>query len=189
MRTGRSDIFPDLSSDCSSCAALCCIALHLDAGESFAINKDAGVPCPNLRTDDFGCAIHGKLAQEGYSGCVRYECLGAGQRTIQEIYKGETWHSRPELLGSMMESFRILRRLHEALEILSLLDSLKLNSGQQKVFAELLALFTPPEEGWSPESLARLENCGAFTRFKSMLHRFQSAAMTPNALAAPGAAS
>ncbi|MDR3081083.1 MAG: pentapeptide repeat-containing protein, partial [Streptomyces sp.] len=39
----------DLRADCSSCFALCCVALPFAASADFAIDKAAGTPCPNLR--------------------------------------------------------------------------------------------------------------------------------------------
>ena len=49
-----------LQSDCGSCFGLCCVALPFAASADFAIDKDAGRPCPNLRTD-FRCGIHTEL--------------------------------------------------------------------------------------------------------------------------------
>jgi hypothetical protein len=63
--------------DCGRCDALCCTALAFDRGPHFAIDKPAGVACPNLT--EHQCAIHDRLAARGFSGCAAYDCRGAGQ--------------------------------------------------------------------------------------------------------------
>lgn len=173
--TEKAFAFPDFSSDCSGCAALCCVALHFDAGESFAIDKTAGTPCPNLAETNFSCTIHDTLADKGFGGCIRYDCNGAGQRTIQEVFDGKDWRQTPSLLPDMMESFRILRRLHDALEILALLSNKPLTAKQTSLLSALLSQFETPPEGWSAQTLSALETSGAFQHYSKLLTNFQSA--------------
>ena len=77
----------DLVADCGRCAGLCCVALPFAATADFAIDKAAGVPCPNL-ADDFSCRIHDHLRPEGFPGCIAYDCSGAGQRVTQVVFDG-----------------------------------------------------------------------------------------------------
>ena len=107
---------PVLTSDCSQCAALCCVSLVLDKGPMFAIDKDAGTPCPNLSGHQ--CGIHADLKDRGFKGCTLYECAGAGQRVTQERFNGESWRDAPELLPAMMRDFANLRPVHERMTML-----------------------------------------------------------------------
>ena len=65
--------------DCENCCGLCCVALYCARSEGFPADKPAGVPCQHLQRD-FRCAIHQKLAQKKYTGCMAFDCMGAGQR-------------------------------------------------------------------------------------------------------------
>ncbi|OUD08618.1 hypothetical protein BVC71_11815 [Marivivens niveibacter] len=107
---------PDLKSDCMNCAALCCVSLVLDKGKMFAIDKEAGRPCPNL--GGHLCTIHDDLKDRGFQGCINYECAGAGQRVTQMRFNGESWRDAPELLPAMMRDFANLRPLHERMTML-----------------------------------------------------------------------
>lgn len=104
----------DLRADCANCFGLCCVALTLTASADFAINKEAGDPCPNLR-DDFRCGIHTQLRPKGFSGCTVYDCFGAGQKVSQETYAGRDWRAAPESAQQMFQVFPVMRRLHELL--------------------------------------------------------------------------
>lgn len=117
---------PSLTEDCGQCAALCCLALAFDRGESFGIDKPAGTPCPNLR--GHLCGIHDRLEDEGFSGCVRYSCSGAGQRVTQELFDGASWQDAPHLAAPMMDAFRGMRAIQERLALLSAAGSLDLSS-------------------------------------------------------------
>lgn len=109
---------PSLKSECSRCAALCCVALSFEKGPKFAISKEAGTPCPNLGPDH-KCTIHDDLAERGFQGCIDYDCAGAGQRVIEERFNGENWRSAPELLTAMMRDFGAVRPLHERMLMLN----------------------------------------------------------------------
>ncbi|MFJ9623144.1 pentapeptide repeat-containing protein [Streptomyces sp. NPDC101181] len=103
-----------LRADCANCFALCCVALTLTSSSDFAIDKDAGRPCPNLQ-DDFRCGIHTRLRSEGFSGCTVYDCFGAGQKVSQETYGGRDWRSSPDIAAQMFQVFPVMRQLHELL--------------------------------------------------------------------------
>jgi uncharacterized protein YjbI with pentapeptide repeats len=104
----------ELRADCGRCVALCCVAPALTASADFAINKPAGQPCPNLRTD-FRCAIHDRLRPAGFSGCAVYDCFGAGQKVAQHTFGGRDWRSEPDLAAPMFAAFSVMRALHELL--------------------------------------------------------------------------
>jgi len=107
-----------LQSDCSSCFGLCCVALPFAASSDFAVNKDAGTPCSNLRAD-FRCGIHDHLRQKGFRGCTVFDCFGAGQKVSQLTYQRRDWRQAPETAKEMFDIFPIMRQLHELLWYLS----------------------------------------------------------------------
>jgi hypothetical protein len=84
----------------------------------------------------------------------------------------------------MMEVFRILRRLHQSLEILRYLELLPLKDDQLHLIGMLKAGFSEPEEGWTLSSLTDLETEGVFDLYHTALPAFQSLFDDPNALAA-----
>lgn len=104
---------PSLSADCARCAALCCVALSFERSESFALDKQAGEPCPHLDGDR--CAIHADRDSEGFGGCLAFDCHGAGQRLTQEAFAGRHWRDDDETARAMFDAFFILRALHELL--------------------------------------------------------------------------
>ena len=83
-----------LRADCSRCAGLCCVAPAFAASADFAIDKPAGVACPNL-ADDFRCGIHAQLRDRGFPGCTVFDCFGAGQHITQGTFGGRTWRESP----------------------------------------------------------------------------------------------
>lgn len=114
MQTGPD--LPDLTPDCTNCAALCCVAYPFDIGVEFALSKDTDSPCPNLC--NHVCSIHDTLTPDGFAGCVAYSCAGAGQRVTQVLFDGESWRNDEDLLSHMTYALRVLRPIHEALLIL-----------------------------------------------------------------------
>ena len=104
----------NLRPDCGRCVGLCCVAPAFSASADFAIDKPAGHPCPNLRSD-FRCDIHARLRQEGFPGCVAYDCLGAGQKVTQVTFAGRDWRRTPQVAAQMFEVFTVMRQLHELL--------------------------------------------------------------------------
>ena len=110
MSQDRSNLRPD----CANCAGLCCVALPFSASADFAIDKDAGDPCPHLRTD-FRCRIHSQLRERGFPGCAAYDCYGAGQKITQSTLAGLDWRQNPQIAQRMFAVVPILRTLHELL--------------------------------------------------------------------------
>ncbi|EST36914.1 hypothetical protein N566_15795 [Streptomycetaceae bacterium MP113-05] len=107
-----------LHADCANCFALCCVALPLTASTDFPVDKAAGTPCANIRTD-FRCGIHSRLRESGYQGCTVYDCFGAGQQVSQATYGGRDWRRNPETAREMFAVFPVMRQLHELLRYLT----------------------------------------------------------------------
>ncbi|WP_411082225.1 pentapeptide repeat-containing protein [Streptomyces sp. cmx-18-6] len=105
---------PDLRADCGNCFGLCCVALPFARSSDFAADKAAGAPCGNLQ-EDFGCGIHERLRERGYSGCTVFDCFGAGQKVSQVTFGGRSWREEPESARTMYEVFPVVRQLHELL--------------------------------------------------------------------------
>jgi uncharacterized protein YjbI with pentapeptide repeats len=103
-----------LRADCERCFGLCCVAPAFSASADFAIDKDAGQACPNLRAD-FRCSIHDRLRPRGFPGCAAYDCFGAGQKVAQVTFGGQDWRRAPGIAGQMFRVFTIMRHLHELL--------------------------------------------------------------------------
>lgn len=103
-----------LHPDCGNCFGLCCVALSFAASADFAIEKDAGRPCPNLQSD-FRCSIHKDLRQKGFKGCTAFDCFGAGQQVSQVTFGGVDWHDEQETARKIFDVFPIMLQLHEML--------------------------------------------------------------------------
>jgi hypothetical protein len=103
-----------LHADCTRCFGLCCVAPAFAASADFAFDKAAGQACANLRPD-FGCGIHPRLRQQGFPGCVAYDCFGAGQRVAQVTFGGRDWRQEPRTAAQMFAVFTTMRQLHELL--------------------------------------------------------------------------
>ncbi len=158
---------PPLSPDCDRCAALCCVSLAFDRSSQFAFDKPAGVPCPHLTRAD-RCRIHERLDERGFGGCARYDCRGAGQRVSAEVLPGRHWRQDPEAALRMFEAFRVLRRIHDALELLASASRLCLTRGERTRCARLMRLLAP-EGPWSERTLAELEAGPVFSELRSFL--------------------
>ncbi len=127
---------PSLRGDCARCAALCCVAVAFDRSESFAFDKPANTPCGNL-DGAFGCALHARLADNGFRGCAAYDCYGAGQIVTQEMFGGRSWRDDPALLPAMTEAFRLMRRVHELRLLLDEARLLALGPDERRQLAAL----------------------------------------------------
>jgi len=104
---------PSLVADCEQCFGLCCVLLPFSAVSGFGMDKPGGMPCPHLADDD-RCGIHATLRQDGWSGCVTFDCFGAGQQVSQVTYGGVSWRERDNL-GEMAAVLSVMRVLHEML--------------------------------------------------------------------------
>jgi hypothetical protein len=103
-----------LKANCANCVALCCVGPAFAASADFAIDKPAGAPCPNLRSDDL-CRIHDRLRDRGFPGCQVFDCFGAGQHVTQGTFGGRSWRESPELASAMFAVLPVMRQLHEIL--------------------------------------------------------------------------
>ena len=128
------------------------MAPAFDRSEDFALDKPACVACPNLDGAD-RCRIHDRLAEEGFAGCVAYDCLGAGQRVVQELFAGASWREDPGLLEAMGRSLTQLRRVHELIALLNQAAKAPLDGAERRALVSLQAALEPAG-GWSPDSLA-----------------------------------
>ena len=144
-----------LRGDCGQCAALCCAHHAFDRSDKFAIDKPAGVPCPNL-TGAGSCTIHASLEASGFSGCASYDCLGAGQHVVQGLFGGRNWQAEPALKKPMFEAFRVMRQVHELLVLLREARRLPLDDEQSGQCAALEAELLP-RGGWTLTGLAAFE--------------------------------
>jgi len=127
------------------------VALAFDEGPSFAIDKPAGLPCPHL--DHHACRLYNHLEPEGFSGCVAYDCEGAGQRTLA-LYDGVSWREDLELLVPMLETFRHLRTLHALLGLLDTARALPLEDDELDRLEDMQAELCDPD--MSPQDVERV---------------------------------
>lgn len=147
--------FTDMSNhslqvDCKNCFGFCCVALYFSASEGFPVDKVAGKPCPNLKSN-FSCNVHKDLRSLGLKGCTSYDCFGAGQKVAQITYVGKDWRQVPESTKQMYEVFLIMRQIHEMLWYLT--EALTLQPANQirgeldtmKNKTEHLTLLSPDE--------------------------------------------
>lgn len=145
-----------LKGDCANCAGLCCVAFAFDKSSQFAIDKQAGIACPNL-SSDCRCAIHADLQQRGFGGCVTYDCNGAGQRVTQEVFDGRSWQTEPKLLRPMMNAFRTLRQAQDLLALLTEARKLPLPDKEQSLLKDFMVQLSQPK-GWTQTTLADFDN-------------------------------
>lgn len=142
--------------DCSQCSGLCCVSHPFDRSSSFAIDKAAGEPCRHLGVDH-RCTIHAELTQKGFSGCVAYDCLGAGQRITQDVFGGRSWRDHPDEAPEMFAAFLAMRQVHELLQLLQTAGNLPLTPPEAEN-RNMLLVELEPDDGWTMKSLS------AFTR-------------------------
>ena len=164
---GSATDLPRLRADCTACEGLCCMAAAFDAGEDFAHDKPAGVPCVHLRADN-RCAIHNRRAEAGFGGCIAYDCLGAGQRVVQDILPGLHWRDGPVPRQRVAAAFLALREVHRLLELLDTAAGLPLNDAQKAEREAHLARLNP-KGGWPEEMLARLDPVSERARVTAFL--------------------
>ncbi|MBG6176860.1 hypothetical protein IWQ55_004703 [Labrenzia sp. EL_208] len=161
----------DLTPDCASCAALCCVVFAFDKSESFGIDKDACEVCPNLDATD-RCSIFDKREDLGFRGCVSYDCHGAGQRVTNEVFKGIGWRQDPAHKEQMGSALSVLRRIHE---MLLLLDSAKTFPLHDRELLELETLrsILDPETAWTEKALEEFPMLATNKRVSDFLRSLQ----------------
>lgn len=157
----------ELTADCTQCAALCCVAMAFDKGDMFGCDKAAGEQCLHL-DEGHGCSIHVALEDEGFAGCVRYDCLGAGQRVVQEMFDGGSWREGADVGRDMFEAFRLMRLIHGWLELLETAAELPLNVVQEAGLEALYVRLKLPE-GYDLDTLVTLEKSGIGVEIGSYL--------------------
>ncbi len=149
-----------LTAGCESCFGLCCVALPFSASSDFAVDKEGGQPCHNLR-DDFRCSIHERLRDRGFPGCTVFDCFGAGQKVSQVTFEGRSWREAPETAARMYAVFPVMRQLHELLWYLA--EALTLEAAEP-IHASLRRAFDETER------LTR-EEAGTLERLDVSAHR------------------
>ena len=130
-----------LKADCSACVALCCVAPPFDATQGFGFNKPAEKPCHHLCTGH-RCGIHAELAEQGFSGCVAFDCLGAGQRLTalaRQRFGSADWQARPDVARWLFASYPRVRQTQEWVARLSLAGALTDTAPLLALAAELEA--------------------------------------------------
>jgi uncharacterized protein YjbI with pentapeptide repeats len=159
----------DLRADCDRCFGLCCVVPAFSASADFAIDKDAGDPCPNLQPD-FRCGIHAGLRERGFPGCAVYDCFGAGQKVAQLTFGGQDWRRRPGVATQMFGVFRIMRQLHE---LLWLIDQALALSRARPLHRELSLALEETERltRRSPAALGDLDMPGYRRQVSALLRR------------------
>ncbi|WP_169947078.1 pentapeptide repeat-containing protein [Microbispora sp. H11081] len=159
---------PGLRADCANCFGLCCVALPFAASADFAITKDAGRPCPNLR-DDYRCGIHARLRDSGFPGCTVYDCFGAGQK-VSRVTFGRSWRDDPRVAARMFEVFPVMRHLHELLWYLD--EALSLPAARP-IHAELGGAFEETERltAGTPDDLLAVDVAAQREKVNALLLR------------------
>lgn len=98
--------------------------------------------------------MHDRRAELGFSGCERYDCLGAGQRASR-LFEGRRENGDDDAGRVVFDAFRVLREVHELLELLRATESLRLDASQRGARDALLVSLE--RDDWTPESLERFE--------------------------------
>jgi len=130
----------DLRADCARCLGLCCVVPAFAASADFAIDKPAGRACPNLAADH-RCRIHSRLRAKGFRGCAVYDCFGAGQRVVHDLFDGA---ADPR----MHQVFPVVRQVHEWLWYLTEARRLRPDPEIDRAIADLETVTEHPEEHW-----------------------------------------
>jgi hypothetical protein len=128
-----------LKADCAACAALCCVIPPFDAVQGFGFDKPAETPCQHLCADH-RCGIHADLVERGFSGCVAFDCFGAGQRlTALAVarFGSADWRARPEVARWLFEAYPRMREAQEWLARLSLAAAVTASPQLAALAAEL----------------------------------------------------
>ena len=130
-----------LKADCSACVALCCVIPPFDAVQGFGFDKPAETACHHLCADH-RCGIHDGLIEQGFTGCVAFDCLGAGQKlTAQAVerFGSADWRARPEVARWLFAAYPRMRAAQEWLARLSLAATVSGLSHLEALAAELEA--------------------------------------------------
>jgi hypothetical protein len=129
--------------------------LPFDAGDDFSFDKAGGEPCRHLDASH-ACTIHDALEERGFGGCVKFDCYGAGQRVVQEVFDGKSWRDDPALIKPMSEAFYRMRAIHDLLILLRETRRLPLERVDEQSLDALVGKLTPAG-GWSQAALVGLD--------------------------------
>lgn len=143
--------------------------MSLRRSADFAIDKPADRPCPNLRTEDFGCGIHDRLREKGFPGCIAYDCFGAGQRITGSTFGGRTWRDHPDEAPTVFPAFMAMTGVHEVLWHLE--QARSLSTGPLRAEVEQALDRTDALGDRSPDELARLDVVAALTPAMDLVKR------------------
>ncbi len=150
--------------DCASCSALCCVVPSFDVEQGFGYDKPPHIPCTNLK-EDFRCAVHGDLATCGFTGCVVYDCHGAGQWVTQVLFKGASWRDSPETAKAMFAAFSRQTILHELMLLLTTAMRYNTDPAKQKLLeVKLVELEQMSLPGSTRTEIADIENAKQGTK-------------------------
>lgn len=147
------------------------MSLHVEKSDKFAIDKPAGTPCPNLKNDG-QCKIHAFLKNRGFEGCVDYDCFGAGQRVVQDLYDGISWQITPKNLPNMSEDFAKMRRIYKWLGLIITARNLPLPPSLNAECDALLALFCP-SQGWTRAGFDAFDEQNSKTQATAFLYQLK----------------
>lgn len=164
-----------LVADCAACAGLCCVAPGFDAGDDFAFDKRALAPCRHLGTDNL-CRIHETLEDQGFPGCAKFDCKGAGQYVTQQIFPRKRWRKDRETLEAMSEAYRRMRAICDMAELFHLAARLPLSAAQEAARTTMLDCLLP-DPAWTADSLATAEETGLLSDARAVLTSFRDAAL------------
>ena len=142
--------------DCGRCAALCCIAYPSDDMPGFSACKQAGEPCQKLAADGL-CTIYEDRAEQGFAGCIRYECFGAGQHVVETLFGGTDWRDEPALLTPMVETFLAMRPVSDLLFLARRAQTLGAGERAGPVIAHLESIAASRESLKEADGLAACE--------------------------------
>ncbi|MDQ2088522.1 hypothetical protein [Marimonas arenosa] len=84
---------------------------------------------------------------------MRYDCAGAGQRTLS-LFDNRSWQDHPPLLRPQMDTFRHLRTIHDLLGLLATAQELALPARVEARRQELVTALCP--ENMTPARAKRL---------------------------------
>ncbi|MCK0169883.1 hypothetical protein MWU53_02310 [Aliiroseovarius sp. S1123] len=163
-----------LTADCAGCMGLCCVSPGFDAGDDFAFDKRALAPCRHLGTDNL-CRIHETLSDQGFPGCAKFDCKGAGQYVTQQIFPRKRWRKDRETLEAVSEAYRRMRAICDMAELLHLAARLPLSVSQEAARQAMLDRLLP-DPAWTETSLAQAEEAGILSDARAVLTSFRDAA-------------
>lgn len=106
-----SDLKNKLSLDCSKCMGLCCTALYFSKIDGFPSDKGSGEKCEYM-DKSYRCEVHEKLEERGYTGCMSFDCLGAGPMVVSLLKDRDV---SKKALVKLYEAFIVARQVYEVI--------------------------------------------------------------------------